>query len=201
MPYEGRMTNEMMRHRQRLVRPREGFTILELVIVLIMVSLIAGMAVPRLNYEKFRADAAMRTVRTVLQGAQRNAIMRQTNVVVAFDEPANLMRLLEDADNDCVADAGERLTTRPLEEGTKFKTPPAPFGASAPNGVNGTSLCTMAGLPGIQFLRDGATSTDLEVYVTSSRGTKTDFRLVLVTQASGRSDAYRFNGSAWVRTN
>ena len=52
-------------------RARRGFTLLELIVVLIMVGIIAGMAVPRMNYEKYRADAAMRTVRTVLQGAQR----------------------------------------------------------------------------------------------------------------------------------
>jgi prepilin-type N-terminal cleavage/methylation domain-containing protein len=190
-----------MRRRQLRFSSRPGFSIIELVIVLIMVSLIAGMAVPRLNYEKFRADAAMRTVRTIMQGAQRSAIMRQTNVVVGFDEPGKQIQILEDTDNDCVLDSGERLSKRPLEEGTQFKPPPLPFGASAPNGVNGTALCTMNGLPAIQFLRDGATSTDLEVYVTSSRGSKTDFRLILVTQASGRSDAYRFDGSAWVRTN
>ena len=39
------------------VANRRGYTILELTVVLIMVSIIAGMAVPRLNYERYRADA------------------------------------------------------------------------------------------------------------------------------------------------
>ncbi|MGQ0766086.1 MAG: pilus assembly FimT family protein [Gemmatimonadota bacterium] len=182
-------------------RTRRGFTILELVVVLIMVSIIAGMAVPRLNYEKYRADAAMRAVRTIMQGAHRTAIMRQTNVVVAFDEPGRRMEIIEDTDNDCTWDPGERLTTRPLEEGARFNIPPVPYGGTATSGVNGTSLCTIKGLPAIQFLRDGATSTDLEVYVTSSRGTNVDYRLILVTQASGRAETFRFDGSSWRRTN
>ena len=186
---------------RRKPRERRGFSLLELVVVLIMVSIIAGMAVPRLNYERYRADAAMRTVRTILQGAQRNAIMRQTDVVVAFDEPNKRLEIVEDTDNDCQYDNGERLSTRPLEDGAQFKIPGVPYGAPVSTAVSGTSLCTIRGLPAIQFLRDGAPSTDLDVYVTSSRAKPYDHRLIRVTQASGRADAFRFDGSTWRRTN
>lgn len=186
--------------RRRLVN-RRGFSLLELTVVLIMVGLIAGMAVPRLNYEKYRAEAAMRTVRSILQGAQRNAIMRQTNVVVAFNEATNLMEIVEDTDNDCQYDSGERLSTRPLEDGAKFFLPATPLGPPPTTAVSGPNMCTIRGLRAIQFLRDGATSTDLDVYVTSSRGTQTDFRLIRVTMASGRTEAFRFDGTTWQRTN
>ncbi|MBL8981016.1 MAG: prepilin-type N-terminal cleavage/methylation domain-containing protein [Gemmatimonadetes bacterium] len=185
-------------HRPRV---RQGFTLLELTVVLIMVGLIAGMAVPRLNYERYRADAAMRTVRSILQGAQRNAIMRQTNVVVGFNMASGLMEIVEDADNDCTYDNGERITTRPLEDGAKFHVPPVANGTPVSQAVTGPNLCTMRGLPAIQFLRDGATSTDIDAYLTSSRGTTTDYRLVRVTMASGRTEAFRFDGTAWQRTN
>jgi hypothetical protein len=59
----------------------------------------------------------------------------------------------------------------------------------------------MAGLPAIQFLRDGAASTDLEIYLTSSRGTQVDYRLVRVTMATGRTESFRFDGSTWTRLN
>ncbi len=181
--------------------PRRGFTILELTVVLIMVSLIAGIAVPRLNYERYRADAAMRTVRSILQASQRNAIMRQTNVVVGFNEAAGLMEIIEDTDNDCQYDPGERLVTRPLEEGSKFSLPPTPYGSPVASPVTGPNMCTVRGLRAIQFLRDGATATDLDVYLTSSRGTAKDYRLIRVTMASGRTEAFRFDGSTWKRTN
>ncbi len=180
---------------------RRGFTLLELVVVLIMVALIAGMAIPRLNYEKFRAEAAMRTVRTIMQGAQRNAIMRQTNVVVAFDVATGQMQIIEDADNDCVQDPGERVSKRVLEEGARFHMPPTPYGGPVSSAISGPNLCTINGLRAIQFLRDGATSTELDIYLTSSRGTATDYRLVRVTQASGRTESFRFDGSGWKRTN
>jgi prepilin-type N-terminal cleavage/methylation domain-containing protein len=183
------------------MRARRGFSILELVVVLIMIGILAAMAVPRLNYERYRADGAMRVTRTLLQGAQRSAIMRQTNVVVGFDVAARQMVLLEDADNDCVQDINERKTVRTLDEGAKFKTPPSSVTGIAALEINGTNLCTLNGLPAIQFLRDGAASSDLEVYITSSRGTQTDFRAVTVIQATGRTDSFRYSGSVWKRTN
>ncbi|MBK6486302.1 MAG: prepilin-type N-terminal cleavage/methylation domain-containing protein [Gemmatimonadetes bacterium] len=182
-------------------RARRGFTLLELIVVLIMVGIIAGMAVPRMNYEKYRADAAMRTVRTVLQGAQRNAIMRQTNVVVAFDMSSRNMRIVEDANNNCVADGGERSTSRPLEDGAKFAIPATGYGSTPSAAVSGANLCMLSGFPALQFLRDGAASTNLDVYLTSSRGSAVDHRLVRVTMATGRTESYRFNGTTWTRMN
>ncbi len=180
---------------------RRGYTILELTVVLIMVSIIAGMAVPRLNYERYRADAAMRSVRTVLQSAERNAIMRQTNVVVGFDAANRQMVIVEDANNNCTWDSGERKMIRPLEDGAKFAVPPTSYAGMAAPAIYGSNLCTILGVSAIQFLRDGAASTDLEVYLTSSRGTTTDFRLVRVLQATGRADGYRYNGTLWKRMN
>jgi len=187
-------------HRRR--RDRRGFSILELTVVLIMVSIIAAMAIPRLNYERYRSDAAMRTVKTVLLSAERNAIMRQTNIVIGFDDANRMMEILEDANNNCTLDSGERLTKRPLEEGAKFAVPSAPYPTTTPSTfVSGPNLCTMHSLPAIQFLRDGAASTDADIYVTSSRGSVTDFRLIRVTQASGRTESFSYSGTAWRRYN
>ncbi|MEP7384587.1 MAG: type II secretion system protein [Gemmatimonadota bacterium] len=186
---------------RRAGRARRGFTLLELIVVLIMVGIIAAMAVPRLNYEKYRADAAMRTVRTILQGAQRNAIMRQTNVVVAFDVPNKRMRVVEDANNNCTYDAGERSTWRPLEDGARFVIPAPGYGSTPASAVSGSNLCMMLGLPAVQFLRDGAASTGIDVYLTSSRGAAVDNRLVRVTMATGRTESFRYNGSTWTRLN
>lgn len=185
--------------RQRAAR--RGFTLLELTVVLIMVGVIAAMAVPRLNYEKYRADAAMRTVRTVMQGAQRNAIMRQTNVVVAFDVSNRQMRIVEDANNNCVYDGGERSTSRPLEDGAKFAVPATGYGSTPAAAVTGSNLCMLAGLPAVQFLRDGAASSDVDVYLTSSRGAAVDYRLVRVTRATGRTESFRPSGATWTRMN
>ena len=75
------------------------------------------------------------------------------------------------------------------------------YSGSPSAAVTGSNLCSIQGLPAIQFLRDGAASSDLEVYVTSSRSTVTDYRVIRVAMATGRADAYRYTGSTWTRMN
>src|SRR3712207_8780162 len=48
----------------------------------------------------YRVEAAARMTRSVLQTAQRTAILRQTNVIVRFDATNELLTVIEDANND-----------------------------------------------------------------------------------------------------
>ena len=59
----------------------------------------------------------------------------------------------------------------------------------------------MQSYPSVQFLRDGAASTDADIYVTSARGIGSDFRMIRVTQASGRAESFSFSGTTWMRYN
>ena len=122
-------------------------------------------------------------------------------LVVAFDVANSELHIVEDANNNCVYDSGERKTLRPLEEGAILAPTSSGYSGSSVAAVSGSNLCSILGFPAIQFLRDGAASSDLEVYMTSSRGTTTDFRLVKVAMATGRADAFRYTGSLWTRMN
>jgi prepilin-type N-terminal cleavage/methylation domain-containing protein len=183
-------------------RARRGFTIIELTVVLIMVGIIAGMAMPRLNYQRYRADAAARVTRAVLQTSQRAAIMRQTNMLIVFDIAQRRMHIIEDSNNSYSYDAGERVRVRPLEEGATFRIPTAPvYGSTVPSTpVAGPNMSTVWGLPAIAFLRDGASSTDLNIYICSARCPPENQRALVLTQASGRTESWRHNGSTWRRT-
>ena len=183
-------------------RARRGFTIIELCVVLIMVSIILGMAMPRLNYQRYRADAAARVTRAVLQTSQRAAIMRQTNMLIVFSVAQRRMIIIEDANNSYGHDPGERIRVRPLEEGATFIVPTAAVpGMPAPTSpVTGPSLTTVWGMPAVAFLRDGASSTDVSIYVCSARCLPENQRALVLTQASGRTESWRHNGSTWRRT-
>lgn len=183
-------------------RARAGFTIIELCVVLIMVGIITGMAVPRLNYQRYRADAAARVTRAVLQTSQRQAIMRQTNMLIVFWVAGRRMFIIEDSNNSYTYDAGERIRVRPLEEGAQFVMPTAkvPGTATPTSPVTGASMATVFGLPAIAFLRDGASSTDLSIYICSARCPPENQRALILTQSSGRTEAWRNNGSTWRRT-
>ena len=182
-------------------RARRGFTIIELCVVLIMVGIIAGMAMPRLNYQRYRADAAARVTRAVLQTSQRAAIMRQTNMLIAFSVPQRRMFVIEDSNNNYAYDVGERIRVRPLEEGATFVIPTAAVpgmpAATAP--VTGPTMSTVLGLPAVAFLRDGASSTDVRIYICSARCPPENQRALILTQASGRTESWRHNGSTWRR--
>ena len=84
-------------------------TIIELLMVMIILGVVAAIAVPRIDMNAYRADAAARAVRGVLQIAQRSAITRQSNVVVTFDSTNHRMTVLEDNNDNGTADPGERL--------------------------------------------------------------------------------------------
>jgi prepilin-type N-terminal cleavage/methylation domain-containing protein len=174
-----------------------GFTLVELMIVLVLLGTITLFAYPRVNFTQFQVDAAARGVRMTLQNAQRLAVTRQYNIVVGFDVAKGKLRVLEDNNENGAIDSGERVTWFTLEDGTHFALPPAGINGTANSSVVGAGLQTLGGLPSIVFRRDGAASTDLEAYLTSKRAKPADCRGVTVVQSTGRTDWYKYIGSQW----
>jgi prepilin-type N-terminal cleavage/methylation domain-containing protein len=180
--------------------PRRGVTLIEMVLVFVLVGILAGLAIPIVNAPGFRADSEARNTRTVLEMAQRLAITHQYDVVVSFDTVAMRIRVLEDTNNNNVADAGERVTWHAFEYGMKFATPPANAGlngTTATSSITGTGLISLSGMPSIVFLRSGSASTDAQIYLTSPRPYTDDYRGISVTQSTGRTTYSRYLHSLW----
>jgi hypothetical protein len=185
----------------RVTAPRpalgSGFGAVELLIVCGVVGVFATYAYPRVNFAQFQVDAGARTVWMTLQNAGRLAVTRQHDVLVSFDLPNNRMRILEDANDNDVVDNGERLTYIAPEGGVRFHAPPAGLSGPASSAVIGSRLQMMDGMPTVIFRRDGAASSDLEVYVESSRELPDDFRAIQVVQSTGRTDWFRYLNDHW----
>ena len=177
---------------------RRGFSMLELAMTVSVISIIAGIAIPRMNLHRFRLDASVRLIQTTLQQSERESVKRQHNYVVGFDVAGKRLRVLDDQNNNGAADANERVLWKELDEGIKFANPPAGFNGGAAVSVTGTKIVTVDGYPSIIFRRDGAANTDAQVYITSTRNQNGDFRLLSVTRATGRVDWYRY-GTTWKR--
>lgn len=177
---------------------RAGFTLIEMLIVLVILGIVGRMAIPRIDFDRYRADAAGRLSRTVLQSAQRNAIVRQTNIIVSFDASRNALVVIEDANNNGVIDGGERVVVRAFADGARLSAPPSALAGCGVNAVTGSALSLVSGLPAISFLRDGAASSDLCIYLTAGHGASTSYRAIRLTQATGRTEYWRYVESRWI---
>jgi prepilin-type N-terminal cleavage/methylation domain-containing protein len=176
---------------------RRGFSAIELLIVCAIVGIFATLAYPRVNFTQFQVDSGARTVRVVLQNAERLAVTRQYDVVVSFDVVNRRLRILEDGNNNDLVDNNERVTYAALENGVHFKIPPAGLSGPVAGSVIGSNLKMVDGMPTIVFRRDGAASTDLEVYLASSKELANDWRAIQVVQSTGRTDWYRYLNNLW----
>ena len=172
--------------------------------VVVIIGIIAKVAIPKFNIDRYRADAAGRLALILLQEAQRNAITRQSNVIVSLDINYNRFRVVQDYNNNDTINTTDLVTWRNMGEGAIFSQPTwsgavgadsvAPTAAFA-----GTGLLTVSGLPTIIFRRDGSASTNFYVYVTTRVGVPTEYREVICIASTGRCDLYKYNGKGWVR--
>ena len=178
-------------------RRRAGFTLLELLIVLVIMSTLLTLSIPRLDIAKRRADGAAQIIRGALQLAQRNALTRQHDILVSFDTTRGRIRIAWDANNDGSVGVSETITWRGLNDGARFRAPTAGMVNQIGGSVRGTGIRSVTGMPTIAFRRDGAASGDVEVYFAGGSGRPQDFRVISIVQATGRSDWFRYNGKIW----
>jgi prepilin-type N-terminal cleavage/methylation domain-containing protein len=177
-----------------------GFTLFELLVVLSVISILAAIALPKINLHQFRIDAGVRTVQGALMQAERYAVQRQHDMVVSFDVNGKRVITIDDQNNNGAADAGEKVISRPLEDGVRFLTPPTAIPGGTVAAIAGSKVKVLAnGYPSVIFHRDGAVSSDLQVYITSTRPDAKDFRALNVTQSTGHVDYYSNSTGTWKR--
>jgi prepilin-type N-terminal cleavage/methylation domain-containing protein len=184
---------------------RRGFTLAEIMVVVVITGMMVALAIPRVDTTKWRADAIATIVRTTLQYAQRQAITRQHDMVVSFDTSGQRIRTFWDGDNSGSITGTERVTWRGLDVGVLF-TDPAVDGVSGSHitkPVTGSQITTLSGYPTLTFHRDGSVSTDAEIYIKVAAHGPPWYRAIRLTQSTGRVDWYRLNvqTSKWVQAN
>jgi prepilin-type N-terminal cleavage/methylation domain-containing protein len=178
---------------------RAGFTLIEAVMVVTIIGIVAGMAIPKAGYATYLASSGARTLATTLAYAQRQAISQQSDIRVAFDVASNQIRIHEDRNNDNVIDQGERVGFTSLPEGVTFGRGAA---AARPLGAATVSFTRIQGvLPVLVFRRDGTASENGVVYLSTiaglSTGRSADTRALEVARATGRVSWYTYGTGSW----
>jgi prepilin-type N-terminal cleavage/methylation domain-containing protein len=197
----------MSAHHNRLLKTklRRGFTLAEMMVVVVITGMMVALAIPRVDTTKWRADAIATIVRTTLQYAQRQAITRQHDMVVSFDTTGERIRTFWDNNNSGTPNTSERITWRGLDVGVLFTDPSVTgvSGATISKPVNGAAIATLNGYPTVTFHRDGSVSTDAEIYIKVAAHGPPWYRAIRLTQATGRVDWFRLNAqtSKWIQAN
>ncbi len=183
---------------------RAGMSLLELLIVIVLMGLVLGMALPRVNLEGARVNATIRSLTATLSLAQRLAVSQQYNVIVAFDSASSRIRTHQDANNNGIIDPNERVTSTPLGEGVLFGRGAAPA-LTFTTGSVGTSTFnltrTSTGYPAIIFRRDGSASENGGFYLTTAKAVGTTAttwsRAAEVIRSTGRVLWYSYASGTW----
>jgi hypothetical protein len=111
---------------------------------------------------------------------------------------------VQDYNNNDTINTTDLVQYRNMAEGAVFAKP-AWTGATGVDGtapaaaINGAGLKTVSGLTSLIFRRDGSASSDVTLFVTTRASVPTEYREIVVSASTGRSDMYKFNGSAWIR--
>jgi prepilin-type N-terminal cleavage/methylation domain-containing protein len=175
---------------------RTGFTLIELVIVMTIAGIVAGMAIPRINISNYRADAAAQQVRSVFTTAQRTSLTRQYDIIVSVDTIKGGLRIAEDVNNSGTIEVSEWKFWRPPGEGNRFARPSKGVYVASPSAsVVGGTLKHVDALPSIVFHRDGSTSSEAEIYMSSTYKGRVDFRAITLTRSTGRAEVFRLAGT------
>ena len=177
-----------------LRRGDAGYTLGELLWVIVILGVIAGLAMPRLDWMRYRLNSEVRNVQMQLAYAQRLAVTLQHNVQITIDQVQRRLIVEEDANNDGIFAANERRRVIQQDDGINFKRVGAPnLPAPAPTTV----------MSQIIYQRDGSADQSGVVFMNTERGfnlgTPKDARALEIIRATGRAVTYKYTPSGWLR--
>jgi prepilin-type N-terminal cleavage/methylation domain-containing protein len=181
-------------------RSGDGFTLVELLYVLTLVGVLLGIAGPLLNVDRFRVNSAVIEVATELMAAQRSAILRGHDIVVAVNPVENRLRVHVDANNDGLIQSTESWKVLDLQEGVILGLSEAPEMSIEKAPV--TFKKKQGVLPAITFHRNGSASERGFLYLTGRGGGgqgKND-RAIEVIRSTAKIKCWSFQTGTWMET-
>lgn len=170
-------------------------SLIEMLIVVVLIGLLAGIAASRLDWNRYRAESVARGVLSSIATAQRTAVSLQTNVRLTTVS-GDRLRIHEDANNNGSIDGSERVIFSVLDHGYRLGQGSI---EGTPVPADATDLSTVT----VVFRRDGSASRGGTFYVSSSNYDPDCkyCRGVAISRSTGRAVSYSRATGAWVRGN
>jgi prepilin-type N-terminal cleavage/methylation domain-containing protein len=181
---------------------RRAFTLVEIMMVMVLIGIVAGFAVSRVNVTGYRMDSNIRLLQNALIGAQQTAITRNTHVQVMFDATQHRVRILQDTDNDGTVGVSETVVYRALDN-ARFLTPATTLDGALAIYLTGPGVIE-TGNPlqrAIRFAPNGSLSGDVVLYIGSTSDRPDDMRALTIVGATGRTGFWSHGGGAWAQRN
>jgi prepilin-type N-terminal cleavage/methylation domain-containing protein len=175
-------------------KARRGWTMIEMSIVLALVAILVAIALPNIDFARYRMDANARTVQNQFIAQQLTAVSKNMPMIVTVVYDQGHLTITEDANSNGVADANEYTYNRALVEGAQFVKPPVTIDGATPYYATGPGLTYLNQTylyPTVTFYPNGSTSGDVVVYIGSSSGRLTDMRALQITGATSKIKFYR----------
>jgi len=177
----------------------KGFTLVEMIYVVILLGILAGLAAPMLDVSRSRMNSAVIEVATELMSAQRYAVLRGHDVVIAFDEDNRWMRVHLDANNDGLVQDGENTRAAQLGDGVRFGR--ASGATLTPATQNITFIQQQESMPSLTFHRNGSASEAGIIYLTFGQATLTKSnRGVEVIRSTAKVKCWSYGTETWQET-
>lgn len=185
-------------------RKNSGFTLVELLIVIGMVLIIAGIAVPGfiVYLPKHRATGAARRLFTDLQWMKMRAIAENNDYVMTFDTSGNSYSIYDDGNNDFAttgADTAELIRSVDVQDTFNGIGFGYVAGGSDPDGAAIAASVTFTGTPPrVIFRPTGLANQSGVIYVKPTADTsRKDRQRAVMVKATGHIRLYKSNGTTW----
>jgi prepilin-type N-terminal cleavage/methylation domain-containing protein len=173
---------------------RRGWTIIEMSIALAVIVILAAIALPNIDFQRYRMDANARDVQNQFISEQVQAIQLNMPMIVTMNYKFGYLSITQDKNRNGTTDVGERIFNRALVEGTTFVIPPVSIDGATPYYATGPGL-TYLNLtylyPTVTFYPNGSTSGDVVIYIGSPAGRLTDMRALKITGSTSKVMFYR----------
>lgn len=175
---------------------------IELAIVLVVVAILTAIAIPNLDFTRYRLDAAAGTVQNMIVATQAQTVSKNYPYLLSLCFKLGQYRMVGDKNANGKVNTGESVTWRTLPENLKFVVPPKTIDGQSPWYATGPGLSYLTGggcggnNPTLTLYPNGSSSGDMVVYLGSGQtNRKQDYRAIQIYGSTSKVYLWRMNSA------